>query len=134
MAGVLCSGILLAVVLGFGEVVEEIPLAVLAGLMMKVGWDLIDWRFIVRLRRVQREHLLVMLATLGLTMFVDLLSAIAIGLILAGVVGARQLEFLELDSVISAPLLDRTFLLDENDSVEVDPFLRGSVWWHSRAS
>lgn len=122
VAGVLCSGILLAVVLGFGEVVEEIPLAVLAGLMMKVGWDLINWRFIVRLRRVQREHLLVMLATLGLTMFVDLLSAIAIGLVLAGMVGARQLEFLELDSVISAPLLDRTFLLDENDSVEVDPF------------
>ena len=56
VAGVLCSGILLAVVLGFGEVVEEIPLAVLAGLMMKVGWDLTDWRFIVRLRRVQREH------------------------------------------------------------------------------
>ena len=119
VAGVLCSGILLAVVLGFGEIVEEIPLAVLAGL---IGWDLIDWRFIVRLRRVQREHLLVMLATLGLTMFVDLLSAIAIGLILAGVVGARQLEFLELDSVISAPLLDRTFLLDGKDSAEMDPF------------
>ena len=42
---------------------------------MKVGWDIIDWRFLTRIHRVQREHLLVMLITLGLTVFLDLITA-----------------------------------------------------------
>ena len=37
---------------------------VLAGILIKVGWDIVDWRFITHLHRVQREHLLVMLVTL----------------------------------------------------------------------
>ena len=51
---------------------------------MKVGWDIIDWRFVTRLHRVQREHLLVMVITLGLTVFLDLVTAVAIGMIAAG--------------------------------------------------
>ncbi len=51
-----------------------------------------------------------MLITLGLTVFLDLVTAVAIGLIAAGMAGARAFERLELDSVISVPLLDSTFL------------------------
>ena len=48
--------------------------------------------------------------TLGLTVFLDLTTAVAIGLIAAGMVGAWHLEWLELDRVVSVPLLDRWFL------------------------
>ena len=51
-----------------------------------------------------------MLITLGLTVFLDLVTAVAIGLIAAGMASARQFERLELDSVVSVPLLDRSFL------------------------
>ncbi len=112
ISGVVRAGILLALVLGLGRYVEAIPLAALAGILMKVGWDIIDWRFITRIHRVQREHLVVMVVTLGLTVFVDLVTAVAIGLITAGMASARQFERLELDSVISVPLLDQTFLQD----------------------
>ena len=118
VSGVLRAAILLALVLGLGKYVETIPHAVLAGILMKVGWDIIDWRFLTRILRVQREHLLVMLITLGLTVFLDLVTAVAIGLIAAGMASARQFERLELDSVVSAPLLDQSFLASQQDEEE----------------
>ena len=89
---------------------------------MKVGWDIIDWRFITRIHRVQREHLLVMVITMFLTVFLDLVTAVAIGLIAAGMASARQWERLELDSVISVPLLDSTFLTPDDESDDMDVF------------
>ena len=122
VSGVLRAAILLALVLGLGRYVEVIPHAVLAGILMKVGWDIIDWRFIIRIHRVQREHLVVMLVTLVLTVFLDLVTAVAIGLIAAGMARARQLERLELDSVVSVPLLDRSFLDGKGGEDEADVF------------
>ena len=110
MSGVLRAAILLALVMGLGKYVEAIPHAVLAGILIKVGWDIIDWRFLTRLHHVQREHLMVMLITMGLTVFLDLVTAVAIGLIAAGMASSRQFERLELDSVVSTPLLDQSFL------------------------
>ena len=120
VSGVLRALILLALVLGLGRYVESIPHAALAGILMKVGWDIIDWRFLTRVHRVQREHLLVMVITLLLTVFLDLVTAVAIGLIAAGMASARLWERLELDSVISVPLLDRNFLYGESEIEGVD--------------
>ena len=122
VSGVLRAAILLALVLGLGRYVEAIPHAALAGILIKVGWDIIDWRFMTRIHRVQREHLVVMLLTMGLTVFLDLVTAVAIGLIVAGMASARQFERLELESVISVPLLDRSFLLSQEGANEVDAF------------
>ena len=55
-------------------------------------------------------------------MFVDLISAVAIGLIVAGLAHAGQLENLELDSVVSVPLLDQMFLYEGEEVEGVDPF------------
>ncbi|MYA96990.1 MAG: SulP family inorganic anion transporter, partial [Nitrospinae bacterium] len=112
----------LAILLGLGPYVESIPLAALAGVLIKVGWDIIDWRLLGRLHRIKREHLFVMLTTLFLTVFVDLISAVAIGLIVAGLAHAGQLENLELDSVVSVPLLDQMFLYEGEEVEGVDPF------------
>ena len=123
VSGALRAAILLGLVLGLGRYVEAIPLAVLAGILVKVGWDIIDWRFLTRVHRVPRDHLIVMAITLALTVFLDLVTAVAIGLIAAGMAGARQLERLELDSVVSVPMLDQTFFPDQaGDDDGVDPF------------
>lgn len=63
-------------VLQFGTYVGRIPTAVLAGILIKVDLDTVDWRFVSRIHRVQRSHLLVMLLTLGLTVFLDLVTAV----------------------------------------------------------
>ncbi len=98
--------ILLALLLGLGQYAERIPLAALAGVLVKVGSDIVDWRLMTRIFRIRRDHLFVMLMTLGLTVFVDLVTAVAIGLIAAGMAHARQLKRLELDNVVSVPILD----------------------------
>ena len=115
VSGALRAVLLLGLVLGLGRFVEPIPLAALAGVLIKVGWDIIDWSMMSRIRRIRPEHLGVMLMTLGLTVFVDLVTAVAIGLIAAGMTHARQLENLELDSVVSVPLLDKTFFAGRDD-------------------
>ena len=115
VSGALCAGILLALVLGLGKIAEPIPLAVLSGILIKAGWDLIDWRLIKRVRYVRRDYLLVMLLTLALTVFVDLITAIMLGLIVAGFARARESERRELSSVISVPLLDTEFFSDDRD-------------------
>ena len=121
-AGAIFALFLLAILLGLGPYVESIPLAALAGVLIKVGWDIIDWGLLTRLHRIKREHLFVLLTTLCLTVFVDLISAVAIGLIVAGLAHAGQLENMELDSVVSVPLLDQMFLYEGEEVEGADPF------------
>ena len=121
VSGALYAVLLFALVLGLGGLVEPIPLAALAGVLIKVAWDIVDWRMLARLHRLRREHLIVMLATLCLTVFVDLITAVAIGLIAGGMVHARRLERLELDSVKSVPLLEAAFFADDIVPAQEDP-------------
>ena len=109
VSGATYAILMLVLVLGLGDYVEPIPRAVLAGVLIKIGLDIVDWQMLARVHRMRPEHALVMLATLGITVFVDLVTAVAVGLIVAGLTHARQLEDLELDSVVSVPLLDRNF-------------------------
>ena len=141
VSGVLRAAILLALVLGLGRYVEVIPHAALAGILMKVGWDIIDWRFLRRVHRIQRTHLLVMAITMRLTVFLDLVTAVAIGLIAAGMAAARQLERPDLDSVVSVPMVDRTFFVGD-ETLGAGPFsapvglvaLRGTSRWRRPSS
>lgn len=123
LEGIPRSLTLLVLVLGLAPLLAYVPHAALAGILAATGWQLIDWRFLARLRRVQREHLLIMLTTLGITIFVDLVTAVAVGLIVAGMIGARQFERLQLDSVISVPLLDQIFLHEHSaESYGISPY------------
>ncbi len=123
VSGALRSIVLLALVLGLGQIAEPIPHAALAGILIKVGWDIIDWRFVTRIHRIPGQYLMVMLMTLFLTVFVDLVTAVALGLIASAVMRSRQSEQLELDSIVSVPLLDQSFLSDaDGDEDEFDMF------------
>ena len=122
VSGALRSVFLLALVLGMGDLVAPIPLAALAGILIKVGWDVIDWWLLSRLRRLRRQHIVVMLVTVALTVFVDLVTAVAIGLIVAGMTHAQELEELELDRVVSVPILDQQFFEGIPGFETDDPF------------
>ena len=123
LSAVLCALLLLATVLGLGELLGPVPLAALAGVLIVVGIDVIDWLLMKRLHRLRPQYLFVLITTMALTIFVDVVTAVAIGLIIAGMAHAAQLESLELDSTISVPLLDQTFLYDADVDVSgVDEF------------
>ena len=106
VSGALHAVVLLGLVLGLAPLAERIPHAVLAGILLKVGWDIIDWGHLRRIHRAPRDKTLVMLVTLSLTVFVDLITAVAVGLILAGFVTARWMESQELKGVASVALPD----------------------------
>lgn len=120
ISGALHALVLLALVLGLGPLAEQIPHAVLAGILMKVGWDIIDWGYLKRIRRAPRDKVFVMLVTLGLTVFVDLITAVAVGLILAGFMTARWMETEELKGVtaIALPEPDDGLSDEENDALK----------------
>ena len=134
-AGVTFSLFLLALLLGLGSYVESIPLAALAAVLIKIGWDLVDWHLLTRLRRLRRDHAVVMVTTLALAVFVDLVVAVAVGLVISVLARAGKLERAEHDSVVSVPLLDQVFLHDGEEAEDSDPFsarvgmvaLRGSL-------
>ena len=117
LSGLICGTLLLSVLLWLGKYLPPIPLAALAGVMVLVGIEIVDWNLVKRLHRVQAYYLSVVLLTCGLTIFVDLVTAVAVGLIVAGLTHAAQLESLELDNLKSLPLLDWKFLhrLDPDD-------------------
>ena len=110
VSGALCALVLGALVLGLGRFAEVIPHPVLAGILIKIGFDIIDWQYLVRVRRTQFDQYAVMGLTLGLSIVSDLLLAVGAGLLAAAMTASRQFERLELDNAVSTPLLDMTFL------------------------
>ncbi len=110
VSGVLCAVLLGALVLGLGRFAELIPHSVLAGILIKIGFDIVDWQYLVRVRRTQFDQYAVMGLTLGLSIVSDLLLAVGAGLLAAAMTASRQFEGLEFDNVVSTPLLDMTFL------------------------
>jgi len=99
ISGVLHALVLLAVVLGAGAVARYIPNAVLAGILVKVGADIIDWDYLKRVRHIPRTSVLVMLTVFFTTVFVDLISAVAIGMIMASFIFMQRMVDLQLDSI-----------------------------------
>ena len=122
VSGISYSIILLLILLGISDVVEPIPLAALSGVLIKVGWDIIDWRIVSRIHLIQRPRMVILLLTFGLTVFVDLLAAVALGLIAAAMSHARTIERFELDSIVSAAILDLNLFDDDETLTDIDPY------------
>lgn len=86
LSGAIHALVLLVAVLGFGGAASHIPLAVLAGILLKVGYDIIDWSYLKRFRHAPRADFSVMVVTLALTVFVDLMTAVAAGVVMASLI------------------------------------------------
>ena len=91
LSGMLHSLVLLAIVLALGPLAEQIPHAVLAGILFKVGFDIIDWTYLKRSHRGPRIDLALMILVLLMTVFVDLMTAVFVGVFLAALAFIQQL-------------------------------------------
>nr|WP_321513852.1 SulP family inorganic anion transporter [uncultured Pseudodesulfovibrio sp.] len=88
VSGMVHSLFLLAVLLGLGPLASCIPLTVLAGILVKVGVDIIDYRMISLIKKAPRADFLIMAVVFGVTVFVDLIVAVAVGMTLAAMMVA----------------------------------------------
>jgi len=92
LSGMMHSVVLLAIALVLAPVASLIPHAALAGILIKVGYDIIDWTYLKRAHRGPRWDLALMAVVLGLTVFVDLITAVAVGVVLAALAFIKQLS------------------------------------------
>jgi sulfate permease, SulP family len=99
LSGMLHALILLAIVLGFGPLASHIPDTVLAGILIKVGIDIIDWGYLKRVTQAPRSGVVIMFIVLGLTVFVDLIVAFATGMVAASLLLVKRMTDLQLKSV-----------------------------------
>jgi sulfate permease, SulP family len=83
MAGVIHSLTLLCVLLFAAPLARYIPMAVLAGILMVVAYNMGEWREIPQLLKLTKTDISVWLVTFGLTVFADLTVAVEAGMILA---------------------------------------------------
>jgi SulP family sulfate permease len=99
LSGLIRAGILLLVVLWAADLTSVIPLAVLAGIAFKVGVNIIDWRFLKRAHVISGKGALITYGVILLTVFVDLIVAVGIGLFVANVMTVTRLSELQADDV-----------------------------------
>ncbi len=91
ISGMLHSLLLLAVVAVLAPLAAMIPHAVLAGILVKVGYDIIDFAYLKRAHQGPRWDLALMVLVLGLTVFVDLITAVGVGVVLASLAFVKQM-------------------------------------------
>jgi SulP family sulfate permease len=90
ISGMVHSLLLLAVLLGLGRFVRYVPLSVLAGILITVGWGIIDFKGFKDLLKIPRADAVVLIIVFLLTVFVDLLTAVGIGMVIACVLFMKR--------------------------------------------
>ena len=90
LSGVVAGLLLAAILLGLGQLVGHIPNAVLAGILVTVGIGIIDYKGIRHLKSIPLSDAVIMFIVLLLTVFVDLLVAVAAGMVLASFVFMKK--------------------------------------------
>ncbi|MCA9473169.1 MAG: SulP family inorganic anion transporter [Nitrospirales bacterium] len=96
LSGMLMGVVLLVTLLWLGPLAEQIPLAVLAGILLKVGVDIIDWRFLRHVFQAPRADVVIMTIVLVVTVAVDLITAVGVGVVLASILFVKEMADLEL--------------------------------------
>ncbi len=101
ISGMLHAVVLVVIVLSLAPLAAQIPHAVLAGILVKVGYDIIDVAYLKRAHRGPRWDLVLMATVLGLTVFVDLITAVAVGVVMAALAFVKRLADTQLDEVVT---------------------------------
>ncbi len=90
LSGMVHALLLLAVLLGLGSLVQYVPLSVLAGILITVGWGIIDFKGFKDLLNIPRADAVVLVVVFLVTVFVDLLTAVGIGMVIACVLFMKR--------------------------------------------
>jgi len=120
LSGISRALILLVVILAFKDLASQIPQAVLAGIALKVGVDIVDWGFIKRAHRISLSGALIMYLVIALTVLVDLIVAVGVGVFIANVLTIDKMTALQAKSVKSVSTGDGDLLLPDDEKALLD--------------
>lgn len=113
--------VLFAAVTVLESAIRQIPLPVIAFIMIVTSWQMVDWRFLRCITRMEKSYAFSMVATMLCTVFVSFVDAVLVGAILTLMLNSRRDEGRELDGLISVPLLD-VVLFRGSEISGKDPF------------
>ena len=99
IAGMTHSLLLLAIVVSLSPLASQIPHAVLAGILVKTGYDIIDLAYLKRAHKGPRWDLALMTLVVLLTVFVDLITAVGVGVVLAALAFVKQIADAQLEAL-----------------------------------
>ncbi|MBK9177463.1 MAG: STAS domain-containing protein [Flavobacteriales bacterium] len=102
VAGIVHAIVLLAIMLVAGKWAAMIPMACLAGILVVVAWNMAELHGFIAVFRTSRHDMAVLLATFLLTVFVDLIVAIEVGMVLAAFLFMKRMS----DVLVLKPLTD----------------------------
>ncbi|MGK7890789.1 MAG: SulP family inorganic anion transporter [Leptolyngbyaceae cyanobacterium] len=120
LSGLTRAFILFIVVLWAGSLTSAIPMAVLAGIALKVGIDIIDWSFLKRAHEISLKGALIMYGVIALTVLVDLIAAVGIGVFVANILTIDRLSQLQSQSVNAVTDADDAIDLNETEQNLLD--------------
>ena len=120
LSGLTRAAILLVVVLWAAGLTSTIPMAVLAGIVLKVGLDILDWSFLKRSHKVSWKGSAIMYGVLLLTVFVDLIVAVGIGVFIANILTIERLSELQSQEVKVISDTDDTVVLNAEEKQLLD--------------
>ena len=113
LAGIVRALVLLIIVLWAAPLTSGIPLAVLAGIVLKVGISIIDWSFLQRVHKISWKAAGIVYTVVILTVFVDLMIAVAVGVFIANILTIDHLAELQSQSVKA--------ITDDDDQISLTP-------------
>jgi SulP family sulfate permease len=120
LSGISRALILMVVILAFSGVAAQIPQAVLAGIALKVGVDIVDWGFLKRAHRISISGALIMYLVIALTVLVDLIAAVGIGVFIANILTIDKMSALQSKSVKSISTGDGDLMLPDDEKALLD--------------
>ena len=115
VSGLTRALVLLVVVLGLSQYLTVIPSAVLAGIAFKVGIDIVDWSFLQRAHKISPKAALIMYGVIGLTVFVDLIVAVGVGVFVANILTIERLSNHRADTVKAVTYDDEEIVLQREE-------------------
>lgn len=98
-AGVIRVVVLCIACFALADLLALVPSALLAAIALKVGVDILDWSFIKRAKNASRHTSMIMYLVLLLTVFVDLILAVGIGLFIANIITIEKLSYAQRDGI-----------------------------------
>lgn len=101
LSGMFHALVLLSIVLWAGNITGQIPHAVLAGILIKVGFKIVDWSFLYRVVQVSMRATLVTYGVLLLTVFVDLITAVVAGAFVANMLTIHRLTSIQAEQILA---------------------------------
>ncbi len=130
ISGMVAGLLLFVILILLGPLASQIPAAVLAGILITVGFGVMDYKGLKALPKMEMSEKIILITVLLLTVFWQLVYAVAVGLVFAAVVFLKRMSDISANRVVVSSLIETHSeepLWD--DEAQIEPEASGKVFF-----